>query len=67
MSTRTRIKCSGCGKKISRSEPDLMLRKFGSEKSRFYHRGCVGAVLKLVTSAPDAWHMTDRYIDGAMN
>lgn len=66
--TRTRIKCSGCGKRISNAEPDLMLQRFGSEKVRYYHYRCAGAAQQLITrSALDAWHLTNRYVDEVMN
>ncbi len=65
----TRTKCSGCGKRISRSEPDLVLREHGRTKSRVYHRGCVSSALRLVNASgtPGVWHLTDRFIDGALN
>ncbi len=40
MMTAKRIRCSGCHKRILASEPDLVLRKDGSEKVRHYHERC---------------------------
>lgn len=67
MSTRTRTKCSGCHKRIPRSEPDLMLRKDGSEKVRYYHERCFTAAQRVVLSDPALWWMTHRYVDGELN
>lgn len=67
MKTRNRVKCSGCGKRIPSSEPDLVLQRCGSEKKRFYHQRCFEAAQRLVTGEPDLWFMSIRHIDGEMN
>jgi hypothetical protein len=63
----TRGKCSGCGKRIPHSEPDLVLRRDGTEARRFYHERCFGAAQRLTLAKPDLWFMTHRYIDGRAN
>jgi hypothetical protein len=65
--SRSRVKCAGCGKRIPTSEPDLVLRKDGSEARRFYHERCFVAARRRVLATPDLWFMTHRYIDGRTN
>jgi hypothetical protein len=67
MTARTRTKCSGCGRRIPAGEPDLVLRKFGSERRRFYHQRCLEAAERVAMSSPDLWVLTNRYVQGEMN
>lgn len=67
MTTRTRLRCSGCGKRIPTSEPDLVLQRDGSERRRFYHQRCVAAAQKVVLSDPAVWFMHVRHVDAEAN
>lgn len=66
MSTK-RAKCSGCGRRIPSTEPDLVLQKHGSTKVRYYHYRCLDAAQRLVMSDPAVWHLTNRYVDAEAN
>lgn len=68
MRTTNRIECSGCGNRIPPTcEPDLVLRKEGSEQRRFFHERCVGAAQRLILADPALWCMTRRYVDARAN
>lgn len=67
MRTAKRIKCSGCGRRMPACEPNLVLRKDGSERRRYYHERCFGFAQKLILSDPALWWMTHRHVDGELN
>ena len=64
---RTRIKCAACKQRIPTHEPDLILRKLGSEKVRYYHTRCGSAAQQVVLDDPDVWHMTVRHVEEVAN
>ncbi len=63
----TRLRCAACKKPIPDHEPDLVLRKLGSEKLRYYHTGCGGAAQRRILEDPDVWHITVRHVHEEMN
>lgn len=60
-------RCDACNKRIPNSEPDIVLKRDGSEQRRFYHVRCVSAAQRLIRSTPDLWFMTHRHVDEAAN
>ena len=68
-------RCSGCGRRIPRSEPDLILRRMSEENPTVaalklaFHERCKDAALERATSeaTPALWYMTHRYIEAAAN
>jgi hypothetical protein len=66
-------RCAGCKKRISRGEPDLILRKMAPENSAVvalrltYHERCKDAALERVQATPALWRMTHRYIEAKAN
>ena len=76
MTTRTRPRsvCSGCGRRIPRSEPDIILRPMTPENPTrtalrlVYHERCHAAALERVQGVESAlWRMTHRYVEAAAN
>lgn len=73
MKTRTTSRCSGCGRRITRSEPDLILRRKDPENPLWtalrlvYHERCSAAAIERVSGTPALWHMTHRYIEAKAN
>ena len=73
MKTRTVARCAGCNKRITRGEPDLILRRMASENPMVtalrlvYHVRCHGAARERVVGTPALWHLTHRYIDAEVN
>jgi hypothetical protein len=71
--TRTKPRCSGCGRRIPRSEPDLILRRYSPdarrvELRRAYHERCKDAALEHVQGAkPALWRLTHRHIEAEAN
>ncbi len=65
--SRSKIKCAACKKRIPESDPDVMLRRLDAERVRYYHTRCTEAALELVAGAPEAWLMTVRHVDEALN
>ena len=68
MNTVKKIKCAACGKRVRDSEPDLVLRKYGSEKVHYYHTRCGSAAYKRVLAeGPDVWRLTVRHVEEGLN
>ena len=67
MSTRPKIRCAACKKRIPAHEPDVVLRRLDSESRRYYHTRCTSAALELVTEAPDVWIMSVRHVEELAN
>lgn len=67
MTARTRTKCSGCGRRIPASEPDLVLQRNGAERRRYFHQRCFEAAQRLVMGDPAVWVLTNRYVDEELN
>jgi hypothetical protein len=72
--TRTAPRCAGCNKRITKGEPDLILRRMSEENPMVaalrlvYHVRCKDAALERVHGAPPAfWRMTHRYVDPEAN
>ena len=65
--SRSKIRCSGCRKRIPDHEPDVVLRPLDGGIGRYYHTRCTGAALKLVTETPAAWRMTVRHVEEMAN
>ena len=72
----TRIpRCAGCKKRISRSEPDLILRRMSEENPAVaalrlaFHERCKDAALERATSeaTPALWLMTHRHVEAEAN
>lgn len=70
---RPKVKCAACEKRIPESEPDVMLRRLDApghtpgERVRYYHTRCTESALELAASAPEAWLMTVRHVQEALN
>ena len=68
-----RPRCAGCKGRITRGEPDLVLRRMTPENPAatalrlVYHVRCQGAALERVTDKPALWRMTHRYIEAEAN
>jgi hypothetical protein len=66
-------RCSGCGRRIPRSEPDLILRRMSEDNPTVtalklvYHERCKDAVLQRITSTPALWRMTHRHVEAEAN
>jgi hypothetical protein len=62
-------RCAGCGRRIPRSEPDLILRRMDAEDPTrtalklVFHERCKDAALERAASTPALWYMTHRYIE----
>jgi hypothetical protein len=67
MSSRTKIRCAACKKRISKSEPDVELRRLDDEQRRYYHTRCTLAALELVAGAPEVWIMSVRHVEEIAN
>lgn len=70
MAKRSRVLCTGCGKRIFDHEPDLMLGEFlggGFGEARYFHTRC-GEAARQQAAQPGAVHrLTVRHIDGKSN
>jgi len=70
-----RTRCAGCKRRISKGEPDLILRRMDPDNPMrtalklVYHVRCQGAALEKASEAKPAalWHMTHRYIEAEAN
>jgi hypothetical protein len=66
-------RCAGCNKRITKGEPDLILRRMAPENPTvtalrvLYHVRCQGAALERAAGTPALWHMTHRYIEAEAN
>jgi hypothetical protein len=68
MTRRETPKCKGCGRRIPKHEPDLMLRRLDGEARRYYHERCIAsAYAKVSASRPDAWVLTHRHVSAEAN
>ena len=66
------ITCSGCGRRISENQPDLVLRKLdaGTFLPRYYRQrpGCTSSMQQFMMSSPtEVWRITHRGIDPEVN
>jgi hypothetical protein len=67
------LRCSGCGRRIPRSEPDLILRRMSdvdptvSTLRLAFHERCKDAALKRATEASALWMMTHRHVEAVAN
>jgi hypothetical protein len=69
-----KAKCSGCGRRIPRSEPDLILRRMDPDNPMrtalrlVYHERCWPSAAGRVSESPPAlWRMTHRHIEAEAN
>jgi hypothetical protein len=67
-------KCAGCGRRVTRSEPDILLRRLSEDNPLIvtltlrYHERCKEAVLDRVTETPPAaWRITHRTVNAEAN
>jgi hypothetical protein len=68
-------RCSGCGRRIPRSEPDLILRHATEDDPTVstlrlaFHERCKDAALERATSeaTPALWVMTHRHVEAVAN
>ena len=68
-------RCSGCGRRIPRSEPDLILRRMSEDNHTVsilrlaFHERCKDAALERATSeaTPALWVMTHRHVEAVAN
>ena len=68
-------RCSGCGRRIHRSEPDLILRRMSEDNPIVstlrlaFHERCKDAALERATSeaTPALWLMTHRHVEAEAN
>jgi hypothetical protein len=67
MSTRPKLRCASCKKRIPESEPDVVLRRLDGGRERYYHTRCTAAALKLVAEAPEVWIMSVRHVEEMAN
>ena len=65
---RKRPRCTSCGERIPRSEPDVTLQHAtASGRLMFYERCALDAYKAVVAGEPSAWVLTHRHIDERMN
>jgi len=73
MTARSKTRCAGCKKRISRGEPDLILRRMSEENPMVtalklaYHVRCHGAAIERAAGVPALWCMTHRYVEAEAN
>jgi hypothetical protein len=68
-------RCSGCGRRIPRSEPDLILRRMSEDNHTVsilrlaFHERCKDAALERASSeaTPALWVMTHRHVEAVAN
>jgi hypothetical protein len=66
-------RCAGCKRRITKGEPDLILRRMAEENPTVtalklvYHERCKDAALERATERPALWLMTHRYIEAEAN
>jgi hypothetical protein len=66
-------RCAGCGRRIPRSEPDLILRRMDADNPTrtalklAYHERCKDAVLQRIVDTPALWRMTHRHVEAEAN
>jgi len=66
-------RCAGCKKRITKGEPDLILRRMAPENPTLtalrlvYHVRCYAAALERASETPALWRMTHRYIAAEAN
>jgi hypothetical protein len=66
-------RCAGCKRRITKAEPDLILRRMTPENPTVtalrlvYHVRCQGAALERASETPALWHMTHRYVEAEAN
>ena len=69
--TRRRSKaprCTTCGERIPRSEPDVTLTHLEAPGKLYFHERCaLDACKVLVKGAPGVWLLTHRHIDPEAN
>ena len=68
-----RARCAGCKRRITRGEPDLILRRMDPDNPMrtalklVYHVRCQGAAFEKASGTAALWHMTHRYIEAEAN
>lgn len=68
-----RPRCAGCERRITKGEPDLILRHMDPENAMrttlklAYHVRCHGAALERAAATPALWRMTHRFVDVGAN
>jgi hypothetical protein len=68
-------RCAGCGRRILRSEPDLILRRMSEDDPTVstlrlaFHERCKDVALERATSeaTPALWVMTHRHVEEMAN
>ena len=68
-------RCSGCGRRIPRSEPDLILRRMSEDDPTVstlrlaFHERCKDAALEPATTKATLalWVMTHRHVEAVAN
>jgi hypothetical protein len=66
-------RCAGCAKRITKGEPDLILRRMDPDNpvrtalKLAYHVRCQGAALERASATPALWRMTHRYVQAEAN
>jgi hypothetical protein len=61
-------RCTSCGTRISRAEPDVMLESLRVGGYLMFHEGCaLDAYMAAVGGGPGAWRLTHRHVDERMN
>jgi hypothetical protein len=67
MKTVGKLRCASCKRKITRSEPDLVLRDDTTARVLYYHVGCGAAAVAKVSQRPGVYFLTHRYIEAEAN
>jgi hypothetical protein len=66
-------RCAGCKRRITKGEPDPILRRMSEENPTrtalrlVYHVRCYTAALERAGGTPALWHMTHRYVEAEAN
>jgi hypothetical protein len=66
-------RCTGCKERITKGEPDLILRRMSDDNPTrtvlrlVFHERCKDAALERATEPPALWLMTHRYIEAGAN
>jgi len=61
-------RCTSCGERIPRSEPDVTLEHFEAPGKLYFHERCaLDAYKAVVGGAPRVWQLTHRHITPEAN
>ena len=60
-------RCTSCGERIPRSEPDVILHRVDGTGQGYYHQRCQGAAYIMPMIEPGVWILTHRHVEAEAN